>query len=152
MHSSAVAGPPRELRPLVDLINQVFEIEKKAGSLTEPNSIHRNVRRMKEWFEREFMATAQGQAILVSLTYHSPLGERFDETRTDCDASIVGDGVDNLIITEVIKPIVWYAIGNEPKRIAQKAVVVAESRTAEPKPENPAPQPEASAEINSQLD
>jgi hypothetical protein len=134
----------------VDLINQVFEIEKKASSLTEPNSIHRNVRRMKEWFEREFVANNQGQSVIFSFTYHSPLGERYDETRTDCDASIAGTGTDNLIITEVIKPIVWYAIGNEPKRIAQQAIVVAESQSSE-QIGTPTQQPEASSDVSTQL-
>jgi hypothetical protein len=128
MHPSSFAGPPRELRPFVDLINQVFEIEKKAANLTEPNSIHRNVRRMKEWFEREFMATSNGQPTIISLSYHDPLGEEYKETRTDCDASIAGSGIDNLVITEVIKPIIWYSIGGSAKSIIQQAVVVVESR------------------------
>ena len=129
MNQPAFPSPPRELRPFVDLLNQVFEVEKKAAALTETNSIHRNVRRMREWFERELIATSQGQPVTLSLTYSDPTGETYNETRTDCDASIAGNSSDNLIIKEVIKPIIWYSANGSPKTIIQQAVVVAESQS-----------------------
>jgi hypothetical protein len=36
------------------------------------------------------------------LVYHNPIGEPYNETRTDIEASISGNSADNLIITEVI--------------------------------------------------
>lgn len=112
-------------RFLLDVINQIFEIEKKAAALPAgTTSIQRNVNRLRTLFEHE----VPGQTATVSFTYHNPLGEKYDETRTDCDASIAGSSANDLIITEVIKPIIWYAAAGQPKTIVQKAVVVAESR------------------------
>ena len=120
---------PRELRPYLDLLNQVFEIEKKASALTESNSIQRNVRNMRTWFERDIVSTQDqyGQHMVYSLTFHNPIGEPYNETRTDCDASIAGSGTERLMITEVMKPIVWLSVGGGPKHIVQQAVVVVES-------------------------
>ena len=53
-----------------------------------------NVQRIKDAFEE------------AGLTYEDPTGEPYDETRTDCDANIAGDSQENLVITEVIKPII----------------------------------------------
>ena len=120
---------PRELRPYLDLLNQVFEIDKKTSALTESNSIQRNVRNMRTWFERDIMS-AQGQdghQVVYSLTFHNPIGEPYNETRTDCDASIAGSSTERLVITEVMKPIVWLSVGGAPKHIVQQAVVVVES-------------------------
>jgi len=109
----------------LDLLNQVFEIEKKTSSLQESNSIQRNVNKLKELFENEF-----GLQLLKKssgFTFHSPLGEEYDFTRTDCEASIAGSNTENLIITEVIKPIIRYREGGRVI-IVQKAIVVAESK------------------------
>lgn len=123
---------PRELRPFLDLLNQVFEIEKKVAALTEPNSIGRNLNRMRNWFERELLAVSGGQPVMLSLTYRNPLGEPYNETRTDCDASIAGGSAENLVITEVIKPIVWLSLNGQPGSIVQQAVVVVTGQDAAP--------------------
>ena len=88
--------PPRQGSQLdyKNLINNVFEIEKKLSRLDEDHTIDRNVRRIKDAFEE------------AGLTYEDPMGEPYDETRTDCEASIAGDSQENLVITEVIKPII----------------------------------------------
>lgn len=114
---------PRELRPYLDMLNQVFEIDKKASALTESNSIARNIRNMRAWFERDIVMQGQG----CSLTFHNPIGEPYNETRADCDASIAGSGTEQLMITEVMKPIVWLSVSGGPKYIVQQAVVVVES-------------------------
>jgi hypothetical protein len=119
---------PRELRPYLDLLNQVFEIDKKAGALTESNSIARNIRNMRSWFERDITAMQGAQTIVYSLTFHNPIGEPYNETRADCDASIAGSGTEQLVITEVMKPIVWLSVGGSPRHIVQQAVVVVESK------------------------
>lgn len=108
-------------QPLIDLLNQVFEVEKKLERIDQPNSIDRNVRKMRELFDD---ALLEGQD--AGLVYHSPLGEPYDETRTDCEASIAGDVMDNLVVIEVIKPIIYLKIGGY-KQIVQKAVVIVES-------------------------
>ena len=114
-------------QPYLDLINQIFEIEKKAFQLKEDNSIQRNVNKLKDLIENELFKTKEG----TGLTYHNPLGEKYSQTRTDCEASIAGTETDNLEIVEVNKPIIYYNYldGNKAiKTIAQKAVIVAEAR------------------------
>ncbi len=104
----------------IDLLDQVFEIEKKVDNLTESNSISRNVSRLKEIFGQ---LEPDG-----GLIYHNPIGEPYNETRTDIEASIAGNSADNLIITEVIKPIVRYRKGGITL-VVRKGVVVTASKS-----------------------
>ena len=103
------------------LINQVFEIEQKTLKIKEQNSILRNVNKVKELFENGFFYTN------AALTYENPLGQKYDENRIDCEASIAGESTENLRITEVIKPIIRIK-QNGITSIVQKAVVVVESK------------------------
>ena len=101
-------------------LNQIFEIENKLKKINEHNSIQRNIDRLKDFFETEALSEGQG------LFYHNPLGEKFDETRTDCEATISGSGYDNLEIIEVIKPIIYVKYG-QSQMIAQKGIVIVQS-------------------------
>ena len=102
------------------LLNQIFEIEQKTAKIHEQNSIQRNIDRLKGFFETEALAENQG------LIYHNPIGESFDETRTDCEATISGTGHENLKIIEVIKPIIYVKYSNT-QMIAQKGIVIVQS-------------------------
>ena len=62
------------------MLNQLFEIEQKIEKIKEPNSVQRNIDRLKDFFETEALSEGQG------LVFHNPIGEKFDETRTDCEA------------------------------------------------------------------
>jgi hypothetical protein len=104
----------------IEILDQVFEIEKKLGSISEPNSVGRNVNRIKECFE--YLMVDSG------LIYHNPFGEKFDETRTDLEASIAGSSADNLVVTEVIKPIIRLRTNSGVTTIVRKGVVVVESK------------------------
>jgi hypothetical protein len=111
----------------LDFMNQIFEIEKKSASLKEDNSIHRNLNRMKVLLEEEFFKGTQ----ILGLTYRNPIGEIYSDTRTDCEATIAGTEVENLSITEVIKPIIYCTyLENEKmiKVIVQPAVVIVQSK------------------------
>ena len=110
----------------LDLVNQIFEIEKKAAQIQESNSIQRNVNKHKEILENDLGGQSGGEA--QCFIYYNPLGEDYNETRTDCEASIAGTRTDNLEIIEVIKPIIRYRKGGM-NIIVQKAVVVVESKT-----------------------
>ena len=112
---------PESQKIFLDLLNQIFEIEKKLVRIQESNSISRNVNKLKELFETELYPQGSG------LTYHNPLGETYSETRTDCDASIAGESTENLVIVEVIKPIIRIKQGGL-NQIVQKAVVVVQSQ------------------------
>jgi hypothetical protein len=110
----------------LDLVNQIFEIEKKAAQIQESNSIQRNVNKLKEILENDLGGQSGGEP--QGFIYYNPLGEDYNETRTDCEASIAGIRTDNLEIIEVIKPIIRYRKGGM-NIIVQKAVVVVESKT-----------------------
>ncbi len=111
----------------LDFINQIFEMEKKVNNLKEENSINRNINKIKGLVEEEIF---KGPST-IGLTYHSPLGEIYSDTRTDCVATIAGESVDNLEIIEVVKPIIYYSyLDNERviKVILQPAVVIVKSK------------------------
>lgn len=115
----------------LDLINQVFEIEKKVIKLQEDNSINRNICRIKEIFEFGLISGLSSEAGLV---YHNPIGECYDETRIDCEASIAGESTDDLVIIDVIKPIIFISTKGIQtdityKHIVQKAIVIVESKS-----------------------
>lgn len=114
----------------LDLVNQIFEIEKKSAQLKEENSIFRNVNKLKDLIQSELF-TMKGNESTIGLTYHNPIGESYSDTRTDCEASIAGTKTENLEIVEVIKPIIFYTSnesGKVLKNIAQKAVVIVKSK------------------------
>lgn len=130
--ANSVAADPM-LGFMLSVLNQVFEIEKKLAALPAGStSIPRNINRLKSLFEQDVpAASAHGKAATLSLTYHNPLGEKYDETRTDCEAAgIAGSSAEGLVITEVIKPIVWLSAPGQPKTIIQRAVIVAEAKPA----------------------
>jgi hypothetical protein len=113
--------PPQEW---LDLVNQIFEIEKKHSLIKEENSISRNITKLKGLLEVGFFKGG-------GMTYHNPLGESYSDTRTDCEATISGTGVENLEIIEVIKPIIFYAYQENEKVmkvIVQPAVVIVQSK------------------------
>ena len=105
----------------IEILDQAFEIEKKLEGISEPNSINRNVNRIKEIFE--YLETETG------LIYQNPLGENFNETRTDLEASIAGNSAENLVIKEIIKPIIRLRTNSGATTIVRKGVVVVESKS-----------------------
>ena len=98
------------MKNIIAIINQVFEIEKKTAASGTVN-IGRQLERIRSEIE------ALGYA------WHSPLHEKWDETRTDCEASITGTLRPRMLITDVIKPIVHQA-GADGKTVVQKAIVI----------------------------
>lgn len=107
-----------EVQPksLFRLLNQIFELERKAARLTDSDNVLRQVRRMKELFEEDF-----------HLTYEDPTGQSFSETRTDVEARLAGDSAEDLVIVETLKPVIRYSPG-VTSSIVQKGIVVAGSR------------------------
>ena len=100
------------MKPLINIINQIFDIEKKLAAGSAAN-LQRNVDRMK------------AELAEMGYAWHDPLLEKWDETRTDCEAGISGTLKSKMLITEVLKPIVHYT-ENGGKKLVQKAVVVVE--------------------------
>jgi hypothetical protein len=100
------------MKQIINIINQVFEMEKKlAGNST--SNIHRHLDRIKAELSE------------MGYEFHNPIHEKWDETRTDCEASVAGTLKSKMLITEVIKPIVHQKEAGG-KKIIQKAIVVVE--------------------------
>ncbi len=97
----------------LQLINQIFDLEKKVGKMENGRSIARNINRMKHLVEE------------MGYQYHNPIAEPYNDTRTDCDATLSGNGSNNLMITEVIKPMISVEVMGM-RQIVQKAVVIVE--------------------------
>ena len=106
-------------KKLIEILDQVFEIEKKLESIKERNSLERNINRIKEIFE--YINSDAG------IIYHNPIGEKYSENRTDLEASIAGNSIDDLVITEVIKPIIRVKTSSGLTTIIRKGVVVVET-------------------------
>jgi hypothetical protein len=100
---------------IIRILNQFFELEKKVHKLADARKLHRNLKRIHAAFEE------------MGYVLHDPLGEKYDETRTDCSANIIGTQHQDLIISEVIKPII-YLDQDGVKQIIQLGVVIAEGR------------------------
>ena len=115
----------KQYKPYFELLDQLFEIERKLESIEESNSIARNLNKMKDIFETNLFSSSTSSEI--GFTYHNPIGESYNETRLDLEASIAGNSTENLIIKEVIKPIIRYKSGGSTL-IARKGVVVVESK------------------------
>ncbi|MEM9985913.1 MAG: hypothetical protein AAF804_12555, partial [Bacteroidota bacterium] len=71
--------PPNPISPYLTIINQIFDLQKKVQDLSQAKSLGRNLTRM------------QGAVTELGFVWHDPTGENYDETRTDCEASIVGE-------------------------------------------------------------
>jgi hypothetical protein len=97
------------------LANNLFEIEKKIAINGDSGNFSRNVSKMKEALEEN------------GISYENPEGEPFNETRTDLDASISGQGTENLYVVDVIKPIIRAGTAGI-STVIQKGIVVVESR------------------------
>ena len=100
------------MKQIINIINQVFEIEKKSGANGASN-IQRYLDRIK------------AELAELGYDYHNPLNEKWDETRTDCEANVAGSLKNKMLITEVIKPVVHQKTDGT-KKIIQKAIVVVE--------------------------
>ena len=95
----------KQYKPYFELLDQLFEVERKLANIQESNSISRNLNKMKDIFEN---LLSNSTSLDTGFTYHDPIGEPYNETRLDLEASIAGNSSENLVIKEVIKPIIRY--------------------------------------------
>lgn len=101
------------MHPYIALINQLFEIEQKLNSGQLGAQFERNFKRIKHTLEQE------GYFVL------DPKGESYSDSRTDYEANIVGEENAKLIITKVVKPII-YKESAGVRQLVQKGIVIAE--------------------------
>lgn len=109
-------------KALLAALNQVYEMEQKLRRNGDPAGMMRNLEKIKDAFSNNES---------VGLIYEDPLGQPFKETRTDVEATISGSNTDNLVIVEVIKPIIRAVLRDNPaeiSKVVQKGVVIVESK------------------------
>lgn len=118
----------KAIKPHLFVLNQIFEIENKVLKISENNTVIRNTERLKRYFETEVFSDGiefQGFSI-IGLFLHNPIGEVFNETRLDCEATISGESHQSLKIIDVIKPIIFAKTVNS-QIVVQKGIVIVQS-------------------------
>jgi hypothetical protein len=120
-------------KSILTILNQLYELEQKLKRQDDPANLSRNVDKMKDAFAEKGLPAwdAGGGQGRVGLAYEDPMGQSFKETRTDLEATISGSGTEDLVVVEVIKPIIRAILRDgtgEFSRVVQKGVVVVESR------------------------
>lgn len=99
------------------VLNNLAEMERKLSINGDPSNLKRNIEKMKDALESE-----------IKLFYEDPMGQSFNETRSDLDASISGVGTNDLVVVEVLKPVIRYGAREEYSRVVQKGIVVVQSK------------------------
>ena len=115
MHPSGTIEIPKFV---LQVLNNLCDIDRKLSIHGDPGNAKRNVERIKETIED------------IKVFYEDPMGQSFSETRTDLEATITGEGSDNLKVVEVIKPIIRVGDRNF-SRVVQKGIVIVQSETGE---------------------
>ncbi|MEI7696102.1 MAG: hypothetical protein WCI64_10720 [Chlorobium sp.] len=113
-------------------LNQLFELERKLNKADDSSGLGRNITKIKDAFREEGLPlNIGGVERRLTFAYEDPTGEPFNETRSDLDASISGSGTDNLVVVEVIKPVIRYILNDQSgmcSKIIQKGIVIVESQ------------------------
>jgi hypothetical protein len=114
MKQAAIIDLKLSLKDLLVLMNNLCDMERKLQVHGDPGNAIRNIQRIKETF------------LEAGIFYEDPLGQSFNETRTDLEATITGDGTDFLKVVEVIKPIIR---AGDPtySKVIQKGIVIVQS-------------------------
>jgi hypothetical protein len=115
----------KTIKNQIFILNQIFEIENKLSKLDTTHTINRNIDKLKSFYKDSFDDN-------ISLIIENPKGEDYNETRTDIEASIAGDSTENLIIVDVIKPIIRLRQGQKNK-IIQRGIVIVQDKNTIPK-------------------
>lgn len=97
----------------LQIINQFFEIQHKIKESGHATGFERNFNRLFSIFEEE------------GFIVQDPTNELYSDSRTDCEANIVGDASSKLRITKTLKPII-YKKTDTSIQLVQKAVVLVE--------------------------
>lgn len=122
---------PRIPKSLLTVLNQLYELEQKVKRHGDPanlgRDIARNITRIRDTFADEGVPAGDGAP--VRLVYDDPMGQPVPQTRTDLDVTIAGPGTENLVVVEVIKPIIRAVVRDNVYQVVQQGVVVVESRT-----------------------
>jgi len=98
-------------KALCNIINQIFNIEQIVLCTNENNRLSRRFERISEQFKN------------MNIFISNPINERYNPSRTDCEASITGEGTKDMKIIEVIKPIIFHG-HVDSRKIIQRGIVI----------------------------
>lgn len=99
----------------LQIINQLFEMQQKLAQENMNQKFERNFNRLFNIFEEE--------GYLIK----NPEGEKYSDARTDCEINIVGREGKNMVITQVVKPVI-YKQENGAVTLVQKGIVMVENK------------------------
>ena len=104
-------------KPLLTALNQIYELEQRIAKHGDSCNLRRIIERLRDAFE-EF-----------GLVYEDPMGQRVNETRTDLEVSIAGTETQNLVVVEVIKPVIRAVDRGVPgfSKVVQRGIAVVKS-------------------------
>ncbi len=116
----------------LQMLNNAYEIEQKLLLHGDTGNAQRNVERIKDIFLAGNIFSIYGGDAddKAGLFYENPLGQVFNETRTDLEVSISGESTENLLVVEVSKPIIRYGTAAR-SQVVQKGIVVVKSNSDE---------------------
>ena len=97
-------------KSIIELLNQLFEIEKKTRQ-HGIDRLERNLERMKWLLEQE------------GYSYKDPTGETYDETLMDCQATILKTE-EPYLISDTLKPIIYSNLGGSSMIVQQARVII----------------------------
>ena len=103
------------MKTFLQIINQLADIQQKLEASGQSAQFERNFNKLTYLIEEE------------GFVYKNPLGEKYNDSRTDCEANIVGREGKHMIITQVLKPII-YKKDSSGLSLVQKALVIVENR------------------------
>jgi len=92
------------------MANLIFELEKKLSDSDSPG-VRRNIQRMKDVLDE------------AGILLMNPMGELYQDTRTDLEANITSTGNGSPVVLDVIKPVL-YAQQDGAQTLLQKGVVI----------------------------
>lgn len=100
---------------MIAVMNQVFEIGQKLEQDKLSSRFERNLNKLTHIFEEE------------GYICNNPLGEKYTDARTDCTVSIAGEEGRDMVITQVIKPVI-YQRKEGALSLVQKGIVIVERK------------------------
>lgn len=96
---------------MLNIINQIFEIQKKSND--------QNISFFERNFERIYYELEE-----MGYTVVNPLGRKYDSRDASLEVNLVGNS-NSPVITKVLKPVIFQKDGNELV-LLQKGIVIAE--------------------------
>ena len=99
----------------IQLINQIMDIRHKITQDNLMSKYERSFNRIISLFEEE------------GFIIKNPIGEKYRESSADCEANIVGAESADMVVTKVIKPIIYKKVTDKVS-LVQKGIIVVENR------------------------